>query len=193
MNDEGSNGRPTVIALAGSNGAGKSTFYHAFLATLGWPFVNADLIAGRQQLGPYEAADAAGELRERLAAQKTDFVFETVFSDPVGDKVSFLERLAESGYDVILCFISISSPDVSEQRVSMRVAQGGHDVPNDKLNSRFERTRQNLARAIKSLPLVYVFDNNDLQQPYRLIATFTEGQCSSPAEDLPDWLRELIY
>jgi predicted ABC-type ATPase len=36
---------PTLVVLCGSNGAGKSTFYRHYLATLGLAFVNADDIA----------------------------------------------------------------------------------------------------------------------------------------------------
>jgi putative protein kinase ArgK-like GTPase of G3E family len=36
---------PLLVMLAGSNGAGKSTFHDAYLAPLGLPFVNADRIA----------------------------------------------------------------------------------------------------------------------------------------------------
>jgi len=52
---------------------------------------------------------------------------------------------------------------MSEQRVSMRVSQGGHDVPADKLAARFPRTLANLATAIRELPCVLVFDNSDLR------------------------------
>ena len=57
----------------------------------------------------------------------------------------------------------------------MRVEQGGHDVPDEKLLARFERTRQNLERAIKVLPNVLVFDNSNLADPYRHVATYRNG------------------
>ena len=49
--------RPIVVAIAGSNGAGKSTFYHAHFADAGLRFVNADDIAAELDLGAYEAAN----------------------------------------------------------------------------------------------------------------------------------------
>ncbi len=45
--------RPIVVALAGSNGAGKTTFYHAHLQPAGLRFVNADLIAQELDLELY--------------------------------------------------------------------------------------------------------------------------------------------
>jgi len=46
--------------------------------------------------------------------------FETVFSDPVGDKVAFLEEAARCGYVVVLCYIGLTGPDQSMQRVAIR-------------------------------------------------------------------------
>jgi hypothetical protein len=56
--------------------------------------------------------------------QRESFVFETVPSDPVGDKLAFLKEAARAGYTVVLRFIGISGPDVSEERVAMSVSPG---------------------------------------------------------------------
>jgi predicted ABC-type ATPase len=76
--------RPVVVVLAGSNGAGKSTFFHAHLAGAGLRFVNADDLATEMRIGAYEAADLAAALRASLIEQGESFAFETVLSDPVG-------------------------------------------------------------------------------------------------------------
>ena len=172
--------RPIVVAIAGSNGAGKSTFYHAHLADAGLRFVNADDIADELDLGAYEAADLAAAIRRELAKSGESFIFETVLSDPHGAKVTELNEIGQKGIHVVLIFIRIDSPDTSKQRVSMRVMQGGHDVPDDKLESRFERTLVNLDRAIATLPVVLVLDNSDLSRPYRLEAVFRDSKRISP-------------
>ena len=51
--------RPLIIALAGSNGAGKSTFYDSYLADGGLRFVNADEISASLGMLPYDAAELA--------------------------------------------------------------------------------------------------------------------------------------
>lgn len=168
--------RPIIVALAGSNGAGKTTFYHTHLADSGLRFVNADMIADELGLAGYEAADVAAAVRSALIDRRESFVFETVLSDPVGDKVAQLRRLAEQGYEVVLIFIRIPDAATSRERVAMRVSQGGHDVPDEKLSTRFERTQANLRRAIEQLPHVIIFDNSDMARPYRLIATYRHGQ-----------------
>ena len=192
MTDSPFDQRPLIVALAGSNGAGKSTFYHAHLRHAGLRFVNADVIARELNLEPYTAAKVADALRRELVNQRESFVFETVFSDPVGNKIAFLKDAITAGYTVVLCFIGISSPRISEQRVAMRVSQGGHDVPTEKLHSRHPRTLANLKAAIRELPHVLVFDNNELHTPFRRVAAFENGTLTICQKPLPLWLTRLL-
>ncbi len=181
--------RPIIVALAGPNGAGKSTFFAAHLQAAGLRFVNADDFARELNLGAYEAAELANQVRQALVASRESFVFETVFSDPVGEKVGFLSAAARAGYAVVLCFIGLDSARTSEQRVAMRVLQGGHDVPTEKLTVRFERTLQNLQCAIRGLPSAHVFDNSDLKQPFRKVAEFQDGKAVALFAPVPAWLK----
>lgn len=183
--------RPIVISLAGPNGAGKSTFYRAFLAKSGLRFVNADQIALQLKMDPYRAAEAADALRKRLVSIKESFIFETVFSDPVGDKLNFLKEVENAGYTVVLFFIGIDGIDTSRQRVAMRVLKGGHDVPSSKLESRYDRTNENLRRALLCLANVAVYDNSNLLQPYRLVAEVRERVLRT-IDPVPEWLRPLL-
>jgi predicted ABC-type ATPase len=184
--------RPIIVALAGPNGAGKTTFYHAHLQAAGLRFVNADNLARELNLGAYEAANVADAVRRELMKQRESFVFETVFSDPTGDKLAFLREAVEAGYTVVLCFIGLSGPDISEQRVAMRVTQGGHDVPTEKLVARFARTMANLKAAIRNVPAVWIFDNDDLRTPYRLAAIFEGGRLVKVNKPVPRWLQPLL-
>jgi predicted ABC-type ATPase len=184
--------RPVIVALAGPNGAGKTTFYHAHLQPAGLRFINADVLARELNLDPYAAARLADVLRRQLVEQRESFVFETVFSDPVGDKLTFLKEAAAAGYTVVLCFLGISGPEVSEERVAMRVSQGGHDVPAEKLVARFPRTLANLKIAIRELPHVWIFDNDDLRTPFRQVAVFENGQRVNLNEPVPEWLTPLL-
>ena len=177
--------RPIVIALAGSNGAGKSTFHDCFLADSGLRFVNADVLSAALNVSAYEAAELASSLRLALVAERESFIFETVLSDPVGEKVNQLASYKALGYTVVLIFIQIDSPEESIKRVAMRVSQGGHDIPDDKLLARFERTQLNLQRAIERLPYVIVYSNQDLAKSFQLVAFFENGQKTALHEGLP--------
>lgn len=181
-----------MVVLAGPNGAGKTTFFEAHLKSSGLRFLNADVIARELDLDAYDAARVATALRIELVRQRESFVFETVFSDPMGDKLTFLKNTAQSSYAVVLCYVGIADASTSEQRVAMRVSQGGHDVPQDKLIARFPRTLANLATAIRELPCVLVYDNDDLRSPYRHVAVFMNGRPAILREPLPKWLKPLL-
>lgn len=183
---------PQLIVVAGPNGAGKSTFYAAHLSQLGLRFVNADRLAKELGLDAYQAADVAEAVRQRLLLARESFVFETVFSDPSGDKLSFLEKATEAGYAVTLCYIGLADSDVSQERVAMRVSQGGHDVPDEKLEARFPRTLVNLQRAVKQLPLVRIYDNSDLGCAFLHLATFQDKTLVYAKRPWPDWLEQIV-
>lgn len=182
--------RPILVALAGPNGAGKSTFFEAHLRGGGLRFLNADVLARELGVDAYEAARIGAVLRVEMVRQRESFVFETVFSDPVGDKLNFLKRAAQNGYAVVLCFVGISNAATSGQRVAMRVSQGGHDVPAEKLKDRFPRVMANLAAAIRELPCVLVFDNDDLRTPFCHAAVFVNGQPAMLKQPMPRWLKQ---
>ncbi len=183
--------RPIIVAIAGPNGAGKSTFYEAFLRQAGLRYINADEIGRTLGIDAYAAAKVADGMRRELVARRESFVFETVFSDPVGEKVAFLKSAAADGYSVVLCFVGLNSTEASDTRVAMQVSQGGHDVPPDKIVQRYPRTLANLARAVEGLPAVFVYDNSDLERPFELIAEYRGGKAIRQSKAVPRWFKKL--
>jgi predicted ABC-type ATPase len=183
---------PLLVAIAGPNGAGKTTFYRSHIQQYGMRFVNADLISRQFGADSAKSGRLARAICDQLVHHHESFVFETVFSDPVGDKLGLLKQAAAEGFIVVLCFIGISSHDISEQRVAMRISQGGHDVPKEKLISRFPRTLENLRKAIKSIPNIWIFDNDDLKRPFRLVAVFEDRHIINLKMPIPDWLAPMV-
>ena len=183
---------PVVVALAGPNGAGKTTFYHSQLKHAGLRLVNADVLARAAGMDAYAAARAAAVVRDELVRQRESFVFETVFSDPVGEKVAFLREVRKAGYTTVLCFIGVSGPDLAEERVAMRVSQGGHDVPTEKLTARFPRTMINLRLALEVVDEAWIFDNSDLRHPYKKVAVVKGGRVVNKVRSLPNFLKAIV-
>ena len=92
----------------------------------------------------------------------------------------------------MLCFIGVPDAEVSEQRVAMRVSQGGHDVPTDKLRARYPRAMANLKAALRDLPHVLIYDNDDMSNPFRKVAEFKNGRPVFISSPVPEWLDPLI-
>ena len=185
---------PFVIVLAGPNGAGKSTFYELFLDGIPVPFVNADRIAKTLLHDPdspdYEAAKIAEAERQRLVAERQSFVMETVFSDPAGDKVRFLQQARDAGYFVVLVYVGLDHPGLAAARVAHRVRNGGHAVPPDRVVARYGRSLANLRKALRFVDHAYLYDNS--AEPYRRVAETVQGRVVLQAPKLPAWAAGVL-
>ena len=182
--------------LVGGNGAGKTTFYEQMLKPSGIPFINADIIAKElfpddPETNSHKAAKIAEELRIEMLREGHSFCFETVFSHP--SKVDFIGLAKASGYQIILVLIHIETTDLNLARVSQRVIDGGHSVPQDKIRTRIPRTLKNVKAAIPLCDEVYVLDNSRLEEPFRQILKIENGQVVAlTSEVLPQWAQALM-
>lgn len=186
---------PLLVVIAGSNGAGKTTFHERYLSRLPLRFVNADRIAAA--LSPrdpsasvVQATRLAETMRLDLVGRRESFVMETVFSDPVGAKQDFLRGAQRQGYTVVLLFVGLDSAELSAARVAERVALGGHDVPDDRLATRYPRTLANLRGALAFVDVAILLDNSSARDPYRVVGTWRGGRRESVAADAPSWLPD---
>ena len=131
-------------------------------------------------------------LREALLDQETRFSFETVFSHE--SNLDIMRRAAEKGYKVYLYFVSTESSEINKYRVKLRVAKGGHDVPDDKIESRYHRSLSLLADAAEFAYQAYFFDNSLDDKPFRLVAHFkvVDGKkvWDETEIQLPQWFEK---
>jgi predicted ABC-type ATPase len=189
--------------VAGPNGAGKTTLVRTLHQT-GVEFgeyINPDDIATELQ-GSYDervrqAQAIADRRREACIETRRSFSFETVMSHP--SKIDILVRAKAAGFYVQLFFVGIDDPQTNIERVRLRVAQGGHDVPSDKIVPRWHRTMALLHRAIKIADQSFLFDNSaagiDQGLKLILIATRTDDgnvDLNLKANSPPYWLRRYV-
>jgi predicted ABC-type ATPase len=187
-----------LLVVAGPNGVGKSTFVETFLKPTGILVVNPDEVA--RGLSPdtpeaiaYEAARVADTWRRDLVARGVSFCMETVFSDRHGAKLDFLRECQSQGYAVTLIFIGLESVDLSRGRVMERVEAGGHDVPDEKIDTRCPRTFTNLRQALSFVNQALLFDNSSADEPYRFVAEFRDGKRKRRKGYHPAWAASLDY
>ena len=148
--------KPRLLVIAGPNGSGKST------VTKGLPliglYVNADEIKRVSGCTDLEAAQEAEQLRELLLARGADFTFETVLS--TDRNLSLLRRAKEAGYEICVVFVLTSDVEINARRVQERAAAGGHDVPEDKIKSRYGKSIRNLSPLVRIADKTRVLDNS---------------------------------
>ena len=133
-----------VLIIAGPNGAGKTTFARTYLAPLyrEMRFLNADYIAaGLSPFNPEISAVRAGRIMleeiDRCVQKDINFAVETTLSGQL--YLRHLQAWRAQGYVVSLFFLSLSSVEIALGRVAERVAQGGHNIPEDVIHRRFSR------------------------------------------------------
>lgn len=162
---------PQIIIIAGPNGAGKSTLAPMLLRDrLGLlEYVNADTIAqGLSAFQPEGAAIASGRVMlkrlRQLADARVSFAFETTLA--TRSYAPWLKDLQRHGYGIQLIFLWLRSPDLAVERVRMRVADGGHDVPEPVVRRRYVRGIRNFLGLYREVAESWgVFDNSEMLRP----------------------------
>jgi len=141
-----------ILIIADPNGAGKTTFARAFLGQSNIRFINADLIAAG--LSPFApelmALRAACLMLEEIAAsviQNKPFAFETTLSG-LG-WLRHIRQWREDNWRVELHFIALPRVEIAIERVSERVRQGGHSIPETVIRRRFIAGRRNFEQHYK--------------------------------------------
>ena len=69
-------------------------------------------------------------------------------------------------------FVSTESPKINIYRVFLRKSQGGHDVPPEKIVSRYYRSLELLYNSTQIAYQAYFFDNSVDNQPFSMFAHF---------------------
>ena len=140
-------------------------------------------------INPYYASVCADFIRHQLLKEKISFTFETVMSS--NDKVQFLKKAQGSGYRTYLYFIATQDPIVNISRVKNRVDLGGHDVPEDKIISRYYRSLKLLKKAVKYSSRAYIFDNSSWEKLW--IAQIDDGKdFMFKSEFIPQWINQYL-
>lgn len=147
---------PQILVFAGPNGSGKSTVTRGFQVV--GEYINADEIKKRENCDDLTAAKTATAIREYLIEQRKSFTFETVLSSE--RNVELLRKARDAGYRVKLVFVLTSDVNINISRVEQRVKKGGHDVPVDKIISRYEKSLKNLSKVIRFAEQTVVIDNS---------------------------------
>jgi predicted ABC-type ATPase len=148
--------RPVLLVFAGPNGSGKTTVTRS-LPTFG-TYVNADDLKKEYDLTDLEAAQQADTLRSKLLVDEADFSFETVMS--TRRNLLLMQRAKELGYEVQCIYVLTCDENINVARVKARYASGGHDVPEDKIRTRYQRALALLPKVITVCDKILVYDNS---------------------------------
>lgn len=194
--------------LAGVNGAGKSTVGGHALRRAGATWFNPDAYA-RDLLARFGGeqtranAEAWAEGMRRLDAAISgghDHAFETTLG---GNSIPARLREAAATHDVLVWFCGLDSPERHIARVRLRVAGGGHDIPEAKIRERYVSSIVNLIALLPRLSRLQVYDNSTDAAPGtpvpdpRLLLQMKNGRIAWPVDvdtyrQAPDWAKPIL-
>lgn len=175
---------PIVLVFAGPNGSGKSTVTKGF--DIVGEYINADEIKKEKNCSDLEAAQFATALREDAVYNMRSFTFETVLSS--SRNVELLKKAKNFGYQIEIVYVLTADPQINVSRVAQRVKNGGHDVPMDKIISRYYKSLNNISKIIQIADVMWVVDNST--EKAELIIYSKENRISINATSL--WKIERI-
>lgn len=155
-----------LYIISGCNGAGKTTASYTVLPEIldCREFVNADEIArGLSPFNPESVAIEAGRLMlqriEDLLAKDETFSIETTLATK--SYINLVRRAQAKGYQVIILFFWLRTPELAMQRVAERVVNGGHNIPEDIIKRRYVAGIRNLFRLFMSeVDFWDIYDNS---------------------------------
>lgn len=164
-----------IIMIAGPNGAGKTTTAMSLIAntTMIYEFINADEIArGLAPMHPESMSLTASKLMikrfKELLDDNKSFAFETTGSGT--NYVRHLKEAQAKGYEIQLTFLWLPSPDLAVKRVAQRVAQGGHNIPENIIRRRYYSGLSNLVNLYLPLSDSAIILDNSIDELSKVIA-----------------------
>ena len=176
--------KPEIVVFAGPNGSGKSTITQLLKPFM--DYINADEIKKYLNCTDLEAAQLAEKQREEHVEQMQEFCFETVLSTERNLKL--LKRAKERGYFIRCYYILTADPMINVWRVKARVESGGHDVPEEKIITRYDKSLELISELIKVCDICHIYDNSD-SNPFRI---FKKRKEEMFFDECADWHYEDI-
>lgn len=149
---------------------------------------NSIKIADSYELEDYFVSFIASYIWDELLEVSSKFSVETVMSHE--SKLQFIERAKSKGFKVYLYFVSLVDPALNKHRVKTRVAQGGHDVDEERIENRYYRTMNNLLSALRQVDSAYLFDNSSSEA--KLFATKEDGVLQVHGDYMPKWFTTYV-
>ena len=185
--------RPIFWLVAGPNGSGKSSLYaDTEIADFGrtvW-IINPDLLALRiadtERLGLADA-NLQAVIRIESWLDASIHAYQTVGVETVlstGKYRGLVEAAKERRYEIRLIYVLLDSVGRNVERVRLRVAKGGHDVPEAKIRERHGRSLAQLPWFLERADRAWVFDNSGAEP--RRIGVKDGGTIALDRDALPE-------
>ena len=151
----------------------------------GKPSLAGILQAERFDLGTVLDGDRPSTIDECLE-KGISFTQETTLSGARTERT--ICRAKERGYTIRLYYIGLDTMEESLGRIRNRVAKGGHDIPREDVERRFQSRFADVLRVLPYCDEARFFDNDN---GFVEVAEYRNGELIPRVSNPPRWLREL--
>lgn len=179
---------PIYTIIAGINGVGKSSFTGVLKTErndLGY-IIDVDKIAAEIQYSYLEAGKTALTKINKFLSGNISFAQETTLSGQRTEKTIKIAK--EKGYFIRLFYIGLNTQNESIKRIKNRVEKGGHDIPDEDVDRRFNKRFNDLIRVLPYCDEVHLFDN---ENGFVEVGEYRNGELINKGNYRPIWLQEL--
>lgn len=174
--------------IGGVNGCGKSSLTGALKAErsdLGL-LIDVDKLTA-QLHSPVEGGKAAVRKIDECLEKGISFTQETTLSGARTERT--IRRAKERGYTIRLYYIGLDTMEESLGRIANRVAKGGHDIPKEDVERRFQSRFVDVLRVLPYCDEARFFDNDN---GFVEVAEYRNGELIPRVSNPPRWLLELM-
>lgn len=187
---------PTLTIFAGVNGAGKSTLYsyQASISNGANPLgerVNPDEILQAfngdwsSTTDMYKSAKIAlSKIANCLNENKT-FNWELSILTPF--VIKKLQQAKSQGYTINMYYVCVNNVQIAKSRVLQRQQNGGHGVPPEIIEQRFNNQFNHMGTALKFIDTAVFFDNSNSAQ---IVASYSDGHFTFVSQNTK-WVKWL--
>lgn len=168
----------TLFLFAGCNGAGKSTLYLTLSATYDFGIrLNSDELvrASKEDWRDPAAQVRAGRrvltLQKECLSKGKTFNRETTLTGTT--ILTTAQKAKELGYEVVLYYVGVASPQIAKDRVKKRIEQGGHGISDDAVERRYDNSIENFTKIFPVCDRVEVYDNTI---SFKTLCKFASGE-----------------
>ena len=134
-----------------------------------------------------EAAQIADRQRNEYIDRGESFCFETVLSTT--RNLELLKRAKKAGFFIRCYYVLTADPYINVNRVASRVQAGGHDVPTEKILSRYQKALDLIPDLLSVCDICHIYDNSK-SKPYRILEKRKEAYMYCVEQHI--WLKSDI-
>jgi predicted ABC-type ATPase len=162
--------KPALYIVAGPMGAGKSTFYEAYLKEA-FPTVVPPL----------------RHLQQPFLDERRSFVVEDIHVD-----TQLLGDAKIAGYSTTVLFISTEDAQLNVGRILVRMSRGGQAVPVSSVIASYGESTENLPEVLNHADELILYDNTAHRRGFRVVAQFIGSNLCKTSQTIPDWVTKVF-